>query len=464
MTLQNLINNLRIRKVIKIFLFLLFFLSCKKENSAAYPKNEVINKQNSTVTTLLVKFVDTGSLSLNTLVHQRGENFTLYGKKENEQKSVLISNSKPTVFTSYRIENNKTVSRQYISFENNTLSFEFKKHGSFFMGNRKNDILNILFPKNEDFHFTDKQSNPIKYIDSLESQHQLHIRTLASYSKDFNKTQSSILEDYLNLYYYFKIFNIDFSTVISSEAKEKLEAEYEELLRDVELLNKINTVLTKQIIYNSVRYTAFKNNSKQLYKNIELVDKRLRNTEAMTGFLDDLLRFSANTLSAADKNEIKKFLPKEIMPAKKGNTNVLTSSILLQSVKNMHHEKIKIQNILTTTNQDLILIDLWATWCLPCLQENPYWENAKKRYDGKIKFVKISIDTNEDKWTKYLEKHGEMHGNYIINNPQHLFIKKFNINSIPRYILFDRNFGVLSDDFTRPSDPNFNHEIEKYLP
>ena len=455
-------NKIKIGKIFIIFPILFFFLNCQKDNSTSYKKQDFQKKHDSTVTNLWVKFVDTGSLSLNTLVHQRGESYTIYGKKKNDQKTIPIYISKPTVFTSYRLENNKTVSRQYISFGNDTLRFEFNKDTSLFKGNSKNDILNTLFTKHEDFHFLDKQTDVNVYLDDLYTQNQLRLKKLKFYSKDFNDLQLSVIQDYLNLYYYYKAFNIDFSSVNSSDARNRLEIIYDELLQNVELLDKINTILTKQIIYNSLRYIAFKNN-KQPYQSIGLINKKLRETEAMSGFIEDLLHYSSNILSEEDKTELKKYLRKETTVIEKSKITRLTASVLAQSMKNTKNEDVKIQQVLSTTTEDFVLIDLWATWCIPCIQENPYWENAKKKYRGKIKFVKISIDTNKDKWEKFLMSHGQINDNFIISNPQHLFIKSFEINSIPRFLLFNKKFAIISDDFTRPSDDSFERDLEKYL-
>lgn len=37
-----------------------------------------------------------------------------------------------------------------------------------------------------------------------------------------------------------------------------------------------------------------------------------------------------------------------------------------------------------------VVINYWATWCAPCRQEFPGFENVKKRYEDKINFLMIS--------------------------------------------------------------------------
>ncbi len=41
-----------------------------------------------------------------------------------------------------------------------------------------------------------------------------------------------------------------------------------------------------------------------------------------------------------------------------------------------------------------VVIDFWAEWCGPCKQIGPTLEELSDEYDGKIKIVKVNVDSD----------------------------------------------------------------------
>lgn len=102
-----------------------------------------------------------------------------------------------------------------------------------------------------------------------------------------------------------------------------------------------------------------------------------------------------------------------------------------------------------------VYIDVWATWCGPCLAEIPHLKKVEAKYHGKnIEFVSISVDTEKDyeKWKKMVVSK-ELGGIQLFadKNWTSDFIKAFGINSIPRFILIGPDGKVIKADAARPS-------------
>jgi len=66
-----------------------------------------------------------------------------------------------------------------------------------------------------------------------------------------------------------------------------------------------------------------------------------------------------------------------------------------------------LENIIHSSDQPLIL-NFWATFCKPCLEELPYFQELSAQYkDSGLKLVLVSLDLPEDynKIKSFAEKH-----------------------------------------------------------
>lgn len=116
---------------------------------------------------------------------------------------------------------------------------------------------------------------------------------------------------------------------------------------------------------------------------------------------------------------------------------------------------------------NLVYIDVWATWCGPCIREIPALKQLESDYHGKkIAFVSMSIDPKEDfdKWQKMV-KEKDLKGIQIFadNDWKSEFVQEYGIKGIPRFILVDQNGNILNADAPRPSDPEIRTLLDKHL-
>nr|WP_320022585.1 TlpA disulfide reductase family protein [uncultured Draconibacterium sp.] len=114
----------------------------------------------------------------------------------------------------------------------------------------------------------------------------------------------------------------------------------------------------------------------------------------------------------------------------------------------------------------LVYIDIWATWCVPCVKEIPHLEKVAEHFKGndKIKIISISVDENRDAWLKKLAKDQPEWEQYILTpEEEEKFMKAWNIGGIPRFIVLDKDGKVFLADAPRPSNEELIGTLESQL-
>lgn len=86
----------------------------------------------------------------------------------------------------------------------------------------------------------------------------------------------------------------------------------------------------------------------------------------------------------------------------------------------------KVENTFTKSNfntqyynsEDLLLINVWATWCAPCIAEIPVLEKIEAA-NKKLKWISISLDEDTIRLKKFLHKYPVLNSRDIaLNNFQ----------------------------------------------
>ena len=114
-----------------------------------------------------------------------------------------------------------------------------------------------------------------------------------------------------------------------------------------------------------------------------------------------------------------------------------------------------------------VYIDVWATWCGPCIREIPALDKLEKEYHSKnIAFVSISTDESrrsggsweaaEKKWSNFV-KDRNMSGIQLWSGKDTRFQQEYQINGIPRFILIDPQGNIVDANAPRPSDPRLRN-------
>jgi len=102
-----------------------------------------------------------------------------------------------------------------------------------------------------------------------------------------------------------------------------------------------------------------------------------------------------------------------------------------------------------------VYVDVWATWCGPCIQQIPYLKEVEEKYRGKnIEFVSISIDkvTDHEKW-KAMINEKQLKGIQLFADKDwnSTFVQEYQIQGIPKFILIDTEGNIVDANAPRPS-------------
>ncbi len=110
----------------------------------------------------------------------------------------------------------------------------------------------------------------------------------------------------------------------------------------------------------------------------------------------------------------------------------------------------------------VIYIDVWATWCGPCIKEIPYFEKLKSdfKHDTTIVFISLSADVDKAAWLSFLKKH---HLQGIQWNTMMQNLSRYFVSSLPRYILIDREFLISDLNAPPPSGSETKSILLKLL-
>ena len=97
-----------------------------------------------------------------------------------------------------------------------------------------------------------------------------------------------------------------------------------------------------------------------------------------------------------------------------------------------------------------VYIDLWASWCTPCLKEVPALQKLEKELkNDKVVFLSISIDAKEDAWKKKMQEKN-MHGNQLWD-PTNSLGQALNVKGIPFFAIYDPEGKLYMHGAPRPS-------------
>ncbi|MDH3423310.1 MAG: TlpA family protein disulfide reductase [Gemmatimonadota bacterium] len=121
---------------------------------------------------------------------------------------------------------------------------------------------------------------------------------------------------------------------------------------------------------------------------------------------------------------------------------------------------------LASLRGEVVLLNLWATWCVPCRTETPYLQDLYEEYGPRgFQIVGISLDTGDasNQVEAFVEEYGVTYT--ILHDPQMRGMELYQVPGLPATFMIDRE-GVIRWIRYGPiqeGDPDFLGALEELL-
>jgi thiol-disulfide isomerase/thioredoxin len=109
----------------------------------------------------------------------------------------------------------------------------------------------------------------------------------------------------------------------------------------------------------------------------------------------------------------------------------------------------------------VVYVDIWATWCRPCLAEIPYSKVLESKFAGKnISFITLCCSSKQEVWEKTVSDYEIPGEHHLLNENQCMSLRDtYHLVAFPSYLIFNKSGTLIYPDAPRPS----SNEIEGML-
>lgn len=110
-----------------------------------------------------------------------------------------------------------------------------------------------------------------------------------------------------------------------------------------------------------------------------------------------------------------------------------------------------------------ILLDFWASWCAPCIEDFPKLKDISLNFGNGLEVIGISIDENTEKWRNAIQKYDlSLWKQLSLKENQNFELQNlYFVNAIPTKVLIDPD-GIIIGRWRGGGIENLN-ELENLI-
>ncbi|MBO9632336.1 MAG: TlpA family protein disulfide reductase [Chitinophagaceae bacterium] len=275
---------------------------------------------------------------------------------------------------------------------------------------------------------------------------------------------------YMGLEYYFHMKKAD-------PVKARADKDYAAFISKIDPNGEwsTNSNVTGQIIDWRIDDPSGKSTEDKRIRYLDMLQQMINNEKTVN---DHATQYISMLLGASKKNDLKEVMEKykqvctdtaRVRQMQDRYEIVLNRFKIVEGIEAPDFSMVDVDGKrvkLSDLRGKMVYIDVWATWCVPCVAEIPHLADLHQKFanDPRIEFISISVDSKPEPWVKKVKADKPEWKQFLAEGGlSSTLYRTYGIEFIPRFMLIDKNGKIAALNYLRPSDEGSAEDLKKRL-